>query len=171
MDNKIKPGFFEVVDELLDSSPTEKKIKSFKEFQDGWCYGDGIEFSNEIIKQAIKLNKLFIDHDFFITNAFPGANGEIMVSLYEDIHYFQFIIEPSGSIEYLREDNSVKVGPRKKDLNFEAVKDIIVNFKEERWHTFAGLNVIGTTEEEGNLTNWPSEKSEEEYLYLEKIAS
>ena len=83
---------------------TERKIRGFKRLQKGWHYGEGRPFGDNIINAAISLHKEALRLGFFETDAFPGANGEIMVTIYRHEHYLEFIIERDLTVTFSRED-------------------------------------------------------------------
>jgi hypothetical protein len=74
-------------------SETDRKIRSFSGLRPGWHYGKGGSASQEIIKIAAEYNRLFFMLGFRETAAFPGADGEIMVSAYHGTHCVDVTIE------------------------------------------------------------------------------
>ena len=84
---------------------TEKKIQSFKELESGWHYGEGVSIKQSVLDNAILLNQEAINQAFYETDAFPGLNGEVMVTIYSGEHYLEFTLEASCKCG-LRSSNS-----------------------------------------------------------------
>lgn len=79
-----------------DFDPTESKIRSFSSYQNGWHYHEGIAFSKASVDDALILHRQIFFKGFTRTNAFPGPNGEIQITMYHKNHYFAFEREASG---------------------------------------------------------------------------
>ncbi len=88
---------------------TVDKIFSFKQLDNGWCYGEGITITDEIIEKAIRLEARARLVGFSETDAFPGLNGEISVALYFQTHYFEFTFDVNGTVVFVHEDNQITV--------------------------------------------------------------
>lgn len=82
---------------------TTAKIRSFKTFQEGWSFGEGVKFSDNILNKAVKINETALKSGFQETDAFPGLNGEIMVALYLEQDYWEFTLEPDESLTFVYE--------------------------------------------------------------------
>jgi len=80
-------GFFELVKE------TEEKIASFAELEAGWHYGRGNGVPREIIDAAVTLLFCFVMAGFKKTDAFPGVDGEVMVTAYDGDHAVSVTVE------------------------------------------------------------------------------
>lgn len=115
---------------------TEVKItKLFKSFEAGWSYGEGVPFKEEIITLATELNKRMNLAGFLETNAFPGTDGSIMVTLYADIdnkkECLEFTIHEDKKITFVREEGNLEI-KYADNLTFkDAVKEVF-QFREER---------------------------------------
>ncbi len=70
---------------------------------EGWHFGEGIPISISIIKKAIEIDKEIFNYGFLKTEAFPGTNGEIMVTIHYFDDYFEFIIENDETVTFLHE--------------------------------------------------------------------
>ena len=81
------------------------KILNFKQYRKGWDYGGGVPFSKETIRNALHFNQLLSGYGIPRTDAFPGANGSIMVVGYSDPWCWEFIVEPDGTITIVTEKN------------------------------------------------------------------
>jgi len=138
---------------------TLKKIREFENLENGWCYGEGEEIKEDLFSQAESLVNLLTNEGFFNTDAFPGPNGEIMVSVYEGKFYIQFIIEKNKSFNILLENEGKKV-TREKNQTYENVKDIISKIRRELWSSLDGYTISTTTGNENDLPNSRSEYKE-----------
>ena len=109
---------------------TIQKIKSFQSYTKGWNFGEGQEFNKKIIKKAIDLVEFSHDCGFQEMDAFPGLNGEIMVTLYLDCEYWEFTIESEKSVTFVYEyDDEVILYKEKLHFNniLRKIKDIAID--------------------------------------------
>ena len=89
--------------------PTESKILSFASLGNGWHYGTGIAFSEAAIDDALLIHRQVFFKGYTRTNAFPGQNGEIQVTMYHKDHFFGFEREASGLWNITHEINDHEV--------------------------------------------------------------
>ena len=101
----IYVGDFSVDPRLVN---TVKKIKSFEHLSPGWNYGRGGPISPSVISDATAFLWKFALSGLNDTDAFPGINGEVMVTAYEGEHYVEAIVEADGSISLTYEVNDVE---------------------------------------------------------------
>ncbi|MBC8180359.1 hypothetical protein H8E88_04465 [candidate division KSB1 bacterium] len=84
------------------SHPTIKKILGFGKREHGWHFGEGVPPSKDIIGKALLIVKKAIKADLD-TDAFPGVNGEIMVTIYHKNDYLEFTVEVDGKVTLVHE--------------------------------------------------------------------
>ncbi|MBM3301840.1 MAG: hypothetical protein FJY85_18050 [Deltaproteobacteria bacterium] len=121
--------------EGITSFPTERKIKSFRGLKHGWHYGEGEPIEEEILGDAISLFREATRLAFFETDAFPGLNGEIRVTIYLHDHYLEFTVEPDRSVTFHREMAHQEVC-HEEHLSLNAAKARIADFRADRaWNT------------------------------------
>jgi hypothetical protein len=115
---------------------TAKKIASFCNLAVGWHYGDGGPVSQPTIAAAESILWTLVLEGISDTNAFPGINGEVMVTAYSDGHYIEAIVENDGSISLTHEFNDVEMFSKEHMLQADAMaklRDIL----GEIWSTSA----------------------------------
>jgi hypothetical protein len=105
-------------------SATEQKINSFKDLPIGWHYGSGIPPSDKILALANQLNRYAGLMNFEATDAFPGIDGEVMLTVYDGDIYLEFSIELNGLINYVREQSDEEVDSREQISLHEAINYI-----------------------------------------------
>jgi hypothetical protein len=88
---------------------TEEKIRSFSALAVGWHYGTGLAPSQEMIATAIQWHRYLISLGFTVTDAFPGRNGEIMVTAYQGSHYIEILLESISTVSFLHERDGKEV--------------------------------------------------------------
>lgn len=79
---------------------TEQKIRSFRSLSPGWHYGSGVAPTNDMIAKAVQYEALYRLLGYPITDAFPGADGEIMVTAYHGDFYVELTLETDGSFRF-----------------------------------------------------------------------
>jgi len=82
-----------------------EKIQSFGNFTQGWSFGEGVPFAPSILLKAMQLIKTAHALGFAETDAFPGLNGEVLVTIYLEADYWEFTIEPDETVTFAYEKN------------------------------------------------------------------
>jgi len=73
-------------------SATAVKIESFRSLPVGWHYGEGGPLSVDVVKKALRIDGFYRQLGFTTTDAFPGANGELMITAYRGPHCIETIV-------------------------------------------------------------------------------
>ena len=105
---------------------TSKKIQSFRSLKEGWSFGEGVAFQSQILHKAIQLIKSAHALGFDETDAFPGINGEVMVTLYAGQDYWEFTIEADESVTFVYEAGD-ETRVYEEGLPFEFAVSMITN--------------------------------------------
>ena len=87
------PHFMTSVGVSAPATRTERKIRSFLAISYGWHYGSGRPALISTVRKALSILWNYIDLGFTETGAFPGVNGEIMVTAYSGQHCVELTIE------------------------------------------------------------------------------
>lgn len=140
-------------DRFSFAHPTESKIWSFRRLRNGWHCGEGSEFSERELLEAIKLHSEIVGVGILKTNAFPGLSGEVRVTAYQEDSYAEFTLEKNGLWTF-----SLEKGEEEKDRKEFLSSDQIISIVNllpklcglsGRSHVFTGtINGI-------SLTAWP----------------
>jgi hypothetical protein len=88
---------------------TEEKIRSFSALPAGWHFGSGHAPSQEMVATAIQWHRHLIRLGFTVTDAFPGTNGEIMITAYEGARYIEILLETISTISLIQESDGKEV--------------------------------------------------------------
>lgn len=116
---------------MLSHQKTIDKIDEFGTYKKGWRGGEGIPFANVTIR-ALELVAEAAKVGFIHTDAFPGTAGEIMITIYDEPHYLEFIIGQSATVDFVREMGKEEV-EYSEDVPFDEAKAKIGAFYKE-WH-------------------------------------
>jgi hypothetical protein len=82
---------------LSATAKTAEKISSFANLPRGWHYGKGVPADPDTVRIATEYLLTFTELRFVETDAFPGADGEIMVSACRGKHCVEVTAEPDRS--------------------------------------------------------------------------
>lgn len=123
--------------------PTEARIRGFGDLEEGWHYGEGVPFDSAILDKAVALNSQAVGSGLPETAAFPGLNGEVMVTVCDSDHYLEFIIERSGTVTFTKEVGDRELGHEER-LTFEEAQARLRRhgmaswrqYDSSRWGTF-----------------------------------
>ncbi len=138
------------------SQPIETKIWNFRHLADGWHSGEGVQFKEREIFDAINLHSEILNCGFLETDAFPGFNGEIRITLYSGENYFEFTLEPDGKWTFVheREDKEIQY---KELLTFQEAIKIVRSLEEQQlWNTSGFFHVTTGTEKGLDFKAWLS---------------
>ena len=111
---------------------TEDKIIGFSQYRRGWHYGEGVPFGERTIGLALKLHQEIIRQAFFVTDAFPGLQGQILVTIYYGDHYLEFTVEPDETISFCQEEQDVEI-LNCEGLSFEQAIKQLQEFRRQTW--------------------------------------
>lgn len=84
---------------------TERKLLSFGQLASGWHYGIGGPIAEARIKQALRLHSLAASLGFTKSNAFPGAQGEILLTFYRGPHDIEIEIAANDAMSFIHEED------------------------------------------------------------------
>jgi hypothetical protein len=85
------------------------KIDGFLRLGKGWHYGAGSPASSALVGRAKLLINLFHSQGFANVDAFPGVDGEIMISAFENGHCIELTLELDGTFRLLHEENGEEI--------------------------------------------------------------
>lgn len=90
--------------------PTEQKIRQFATLEEGWHFMGGSSFDQSVLQRAIDVHRIALALGFYRTNAFPGLDGEVMVTLYAGVHYLELLIESRHrTITFCHEEGDTEI--------------------------------------------------------------
>lgn len=143
-----------ITSEKQDEPETLKKIDSFLYLEKGWHYGKGVFPSKKTIAIAKKIAEQALSN-IFDTDAFPGIDGEIMVTVYYKEHYLEFTIESDGEITFVHELNDEEL-VYKEGLKLQEAKIKLDDFCEKIWNISELSTESIMITERSDLKVWPS---------------
>lgn len=124
-------------------SSAEKRIRNFATLARGWSYGEGVPFSDRVISAAIAFNREAIKRDILTTDAFPGFDGEIMVTVYHQDHYLEFIFENDGSVTFCHEKDEQDLAYQQ-GLSLKEALDLLMQFRGRAWTLYVSSTPSST---------------------------
>lgn len=141
------------ISDLSGTQETHRKLKSFIDFEEGWSYGYGKRFDIEILEKAISFHSALVNTGLLKTDAFPGLNGEIMVTGYHHDHYLEFIFEPDQTVTFTHEKADDEVFYQE-GLSIQQALQHLREFKS-RWMQYEFLikDTIMTEQGEGSTAS------------------
>ena len=111
---------------------TEDKLRGFLGLRVGWHYGEGDALSEQTIQRALSLHAEAIAQGLYMTDAFPGLGGQVMITIYNSADYLEFVLELDGSVTYTRDRHRQEVDYRELASDLEA-KRVLQSYREELW--------------------------------------
>jgi len=138
----------------LHENATKDKILAFSNLGKDWHFGEGVPPTKEILKQAVSLSDR-IAISGFRSNAFPGVDGEIMVTVYHGKNYLEFTFEADGTVTFVREKDETEIAYEEK-LTFDQAKNRLNAFGAEKiWKSLSGLSTanIMTQQEKRSIAS------------------
>ena len=145
-------------------SATAAKIESFRLLPKGWHYGQGGPLRVDVVNKALEIDSYYRQLGFTATDAFPGADGEIMLTTYRGSHCIETIISTDMrySVTHERDDTELSAAP---DVNEIAAKQTIRQIGAEIWRSF-GLSTESTTTKGGKGSQASRSKTQRVAVFL-----
>ena len=142
---KLLPEWVNTMPTIINR-PARDKILDFSRYSKGWDYGEGKPFSTETLRRALLLNRIIIAKCTPETDAFPGPDGDIMVTAYWDQWYWEFLINAGGTVTYIAEKNDI-VTDERDGLSFNEALAIARRLTKQTWKLYESSMPSGTTAE------------------------
>lgn len=127
----------------------------FGDLKKGWHYGEGAKFSESAIEEAIQVHRQITFAGCDQTNAFPGPNGEIQITVYNQQDCFEFERDQTGQWAVIHEQNGIETESTE-CLSLEQVVERVRVMKSTICNAYAFYPsvIIGTPR--GNVSAaWP----------------
>ncbi len=105
---------------------TLEKIQNFAHFERGWSFGEGAAFTQSTLSKATQLVKTAHTLGFHETDAFPGLNGEVMVTVYQGSEYWEFTLQLVETITFVYEKDEATI-TYEEGLPFEFAISLLTN--------------------------------------------
>ncbi len=102
---------------------TLEKLDCFLALSIGWHYGEGVSSQPIASEQARALLETATTRGFVQTDVFPGINGEVAVTLYNDIDYWSFTFD-GGLCDYRLEKGRETISEMD-EMTLEEALDLI----------------------------------------------
>ncbi|MCB8880088.1 hypothetical protein ACELLULO517_07565 [Acidisoma cellulosilytica] len=145
------------------------KIDGFLRLEKGWHYGSGVPVSRALVGRAKLLINLFHALGFPNVDAFPGVDGELMISAFEEGHCIEVTLELDGTFRLLHEDKGQEVFYEEglstydlaKHFSFETTKA-----KRTEWYSSDLSTPVTTTSRLGSSRTWRLDQQRETQQFL-----
>lgn len=134
-----------------------EKLSEYARYRRGWAYGEGIPFDPETIRTAEALLATANSNGFWITDVFPGLEGEIRVALYVGQEYWEFTALRSGHIDYVHEREDRILADRPSLTRENAINEI-AEAGRNQWNAFVSFPLNISTLTAGGSRIWHSSR-------------
>jgi hypothetical protein len=151
---------------------TEDKINSFANLRAGWDYGAGGPIPMHTRDLAIAWNRVLQSQGLVETDAFPGADGEIVVAAGIGEHYLEVIVEPDDTISVAYDFRGKQAAYRPNMPSMEAVQ-YILELAGQICGSLGYYTQINTTKNEASSRerHFVTRRTTDAYLLWEQNAS
>jgi hypothetical protein len=126
------------------TSPVAQKLCSFANLPIGWDYGSGGPISIREISRALNWEKCLRAQGFLDTDAFPGGDGEVVVSASLGDHYVEVIVEPDNTTSVAYDFQRKQIFYRL-NLSFSEAMQVITEVAGRIWNAsdyYINVNTI-----------------------------
>lgn len=98
------------LESAISESQTDEKLESFADLQVGWHYRKGSPISRSVLENAKLINRYLFKLGFSKTDAFPGVEGQVLLTAYNRDHIVEITIYPPGNIAtFVHEKNDEEI--------------------------------------------------------------
>ena len=126
-------------------SATARKIESFRSLPAGWHYGQGGPLNMVVIEKALEMDGYYRKLGFTSTDAFPGADGELMITAYRGPHCIETTISTDLRYSVTYECDGAEMSATPNDINEVSAKRKVLQIGAEIWLGLLGLSTEGST--------------------------
>jgi len=155
----------QVVD--LPENTTKDKILEFSNLKKGWHFGKGVPPTKKILQLAVDLAGR-VALSGFRSNAFPGVDGEIMVTVYHGEDYLEFTFETNGTVTFVWEKGEAEIA-YEEELTVDQAKRRLDAFGEKIWKSLSGSftpNIMTQPKKSSRVLLSKTPRDQEFQLYL-----
>lgn len=139
----------------LSAPRTLTKLDRFKDLEAGWKFGRGGPISEPVIARAKAIYSALMALGLHRTDAFAGADGEVLVTAYYLKNYVSIEIDPSGMYSLVHEHDKKECCDFE-TLNLEQLKEHLRAVAREIWGTYDSSTLTISTGIPANSTILPS---------------
>lgn len=131
-------------------SATAKKIRSFGSLPIGWHYGQGGPLSADVINKALAIYDYYRQLGITTTDAFPGADGELMITAYRGSNCIETTISTDLRYSVAHERDNAEISATQ-GVSEIIAKRTIKQIGAEIWRSLGllGLSTESTTTKGG----------------------
>lgn len=152
-------------------SSTVRKIDDFRKLPKGWNFGSGIPSSKDTAELAKEVLKFGVAEGFVRHDAFPGINGQIILTMYVRNYCLEFEIASDGKISLIWEEGDKDRGEWE-SLSLVQTKAKILELKGKIWNSLGRYTgVITTKHVQGLSAKHSNRQTTAAYPWSIKIAS
>ena len=126
------------------SSKIRERIRSFQDLPAGWHYGDGVMIPDHVRDGALKINEMFVRHCAEDIEAFPCADGGILVSGYRGKWTVDVLCRPCGMFDISLEENGILQEDRT-DQNLGDLETFLKGLKWQKSFAYSTRNYSVST--------------------------
>jgi len=129
---------------------TAQKIATFSSLPLGWHYGAGTAISDDNIAAAQSLLDVLLLNGLTRTDAFPGSDGEILLTAYFGTHYIALTVATPDDIAFNHDHADDEISARE-GLNLREAKKSIEDAARGIWSLSDLSTHVHLTTPGGNL--------------------
>ncbi|MYC28162.1 MAG: hypothetical protein F4X63_09260 [Nitrospira sp. SB0662_bin_26] len=100
------------------------QIRSFRDLDHGWHYGEGRGATELAIEAALTIHSYFIKYGIREIEVFPDLDGGILVSGYHEKHTLEVFCNQDGHTDIIHETND-EVVHKKKDVMIDEIVEYL----------------------------------------------
>jgi hypothetical protein len=104
LNTRVASTFYVHIAGPTSSAATAKKIREFSALPRGWYYGMGTGPSPRTIHIALAYLSALMVYGFSETDAFPGGDGEIMITAYSNSHCIEVTVDVDTTFTVSHQD-------------------------------------------------------------------
>jgi hypothetical protein len=130
-------------------SATARKLESFRSLPVGWHYGHGDPLNVDVIEKALEMDGYYRNLGFTSTDAFPAADGEVMITAYRGSHCIETTISTDLLYSVTYEDDGAEISATPNDIDEVSAKRKVLQIGAEIWLGLLGLSMEATTIKRG----------------------
>jgi len=111
---------------MKGEKPTTQKLLAFMDLEEGWHFGEGKKIARPSVYMGLQIHHMAIANGFQETDAFPGVDGEVCVTVYCGSDYYEITVETDGTITFIHEvGGKLKLKDYREGLSICEITEVI----------------------------------------------
>ncbi len=142
-----------------------RRINLFGKLKEGWDFGEGVPSPPGVVADAKTVLRTIVSCGIPKTDAFPGTDGEIIVTGYLERECFEFVVRIDRCVDIIIEQNDKEVFSTE-GIALSKLPVVLNKNMEKQWHTSGSYTPLNMTAKNDNFEAQPFSHPQKHSAFL-----